>query len=130
MWKNISLVAPYQELPLEFTLNELIDLQNRLSPVSSVSCEYSYLLAYFGLEQAINKPIRDFSTGMKQKARFVLSFGSRKPIWLLDEPGSNLDSDSCQILHSYLLKAAENKLIILATNDPSEISLGKPLFQL
>ena len=120
---EISYVAPGQELPEEFSLAELIALQEKFLPVRNNL--YEELMSRFGLQENSHKPIRDYSTGMKQKAKFVLSLGMDRPVWLLDEPGLSLDVHSCSVLHELLRDRMNHRLIILASNDPAEISLGE-----
>ncbi len=124
-WRQIALVAPYQELPEEFSLTELTELQDRFLPAGESQKAYrEELTSYFGLSGVAAKPVREYSTGMKQKARIILAFASNRPICLLDEPGSNLDVESCRLLHDFLRREAREKLVIIASNDPSEIALG------
>ncbi len=126
---QIAYVAPCQELPSEFSLFELIRMQQRLSGVAdSDSC--LQMADYFGISAALDKPVGNYSTGMKQKAKFVLAFGIGRPVWLLDEPGSNLDAASCHLLHQFLLQSCTEKLIILASNDAAELALGRKLISL
>lgn len=128
--RQVAMVAPYQELPEEFSLIELINIQKQLDGSLEKDSSYRELAEYFGVWSSREKHLRDFSTGMKQKARFVLAFGSRRPVWLLDEPGSNLDAESCSLLQAFLLKSCSEKLIILASNDASELAIGKELVAL
>jgi ABC-type multidrug transport system ATPase subunit len=130
VWKQIALVAPYQELPEDFTLGELIRMQQQFSSYAGDEVDYHSLARYFGLSNFEHKAIKNFSTGMKQKARFVLAFGSGRPIWLLDEPGSNLDAATAALLREFLREKCRTKLIVLASNDPSEISLGQRMLDL
>jgi len=126
---QIAYVAPCQELPPEFSLNELIRMQQQLSGSAALdSC--LHMADYFGISAALNKPLGQYSTGMKQKAKFVLAFGTARPVWLLDEPGSNLDAASCQLLHQLLLQSCSSKLIMLASNDAAELALGRELVSL
>jgi len=131
----MAFVAPYQEIPEEFSLMELIEFQKLmeenpgLTKVQSTEA-YSSVAALFGLDVHSPKLIRDYSTGMRQKAKFVLAFGSGRPIWLLDEPGANLDAASNRILQQFLLDYSKEKLIIMASNEPSEISIGRSLIHL
>lgn len=131
----MAFVAPYQEIPEEFSLMELIEFQKLMSEHSGLtkvqSTEaYSSIASLFGLDVHSQKLIRDYSTGMRQKAKFVLAFGSGRPIWLLDEPGANLDAASNRILQQFLLDHSNEKLIIMASNEPSEISIGRSLIHL
>lgn len=127
--EQIAYVAPCQELPPEFSLIELIRMQQQFSGDSAAdSC--LQLADYFGISAALDKPVGNYSTGMKQKAKFVLAFGTERPVWLLDEPGSNLDAASCHLLHQLLLQSCTEKLIILASNDAAELALGRELVSL
>jgi len=129
---EISFIAPAQELPEEFSLAELIAMQQKFLPSSEASRQnlYSELTARFGLEESRNKPVSEYSTGMKQKAKFVLALGLNRPIWLLDEPGANLDLNSAAQLHGLLRENSGSRLIIMASNDPVETSLGEVIVSL
>ena len=130
LWQNIAFIAPYQELPEEFSLTELIDFQNSMHRKNAEFTDHLNFAEKFGLIPFMNKPIREFSTGMKQKAKFILAMGSGRRIWLLDEPGSNLDQAACQTLHELLREKAKECLVILATNDPAELALGPVMIHL
>jgi len=130
LWQKIAFIAPYQELPEEFSVTELIDFQNSMQRKNAEFTDHLNFAEKFGLIPFMNKPIREFSTGMKQKAKFILAMGSGRRIWFLDEPGSNLDQAACNTLHELLREKAKECLIILATNDPAELALGPVMIQL
>lgn len=129
LWKYIGFVSPYQELPEELRLPELISFQMQMDGTEAET-DYQHLIRLFGLEKDLQKPIRNFSTGMKQKARFVLSLGSERPIWILDEPGSNLDAESASRFWDFLAERKKDKLIILASNEPEEFEKADVRLQL
>ena len=65
--------------------------------------------------------VGEFSTGMRQRLLFGLMLASNADIWLLDEPGANLDDEGrAMMLREMRRGAEENKLILLATNDSRE----------
>ena len=97
IWKIVSLVAPYQELPEELSLKELIDFQINMSEKKLVLKSFENLVSLFEMGADIHKPIGLFSTGMKQKAKIILAIAEDRPILFLDEPTSNLDPDSTSI---------------------------------
>jgi ABC-2 type transport system ATP-binding protein len=121
IWKQVSFLGPYQELPEELTLRELINFQNQIGNPFGFELKYQELVELFGIQSALDKPIGIFSTGMKQKAKIILAFGEKRPIWILDEPNSNLDVDSSEKLWNWLLEHKDQHLIIVASNDPTEI---------
>lgn len=123
---QISFSAPYQELPEEFSLAELISLQIRFTGAGPGNDSFYHQLAeLFGLLPALEKPVNAYSTGMKQKAKFILALGMDRPVWLLDEPGANLDTESSKVLYRLLKDNMHDRLIVLASNDPAEIALGE-----
>lgn len=129
IWPWIGFVAPYQELPEELRLPELIEFQCRISE-NQFPEPYSRLIHFFGIDKDLHKPIRNFSTGMKQKARFVLGLGSERPIWILDEPGSNLDPESTSRFWQILEREKKERLIIVASNEPEEFKRADILISL
>ena len=56
------------------------------------------MLKIVGLENAINKQIRYFSSGMKQRLKLAQAFFSNTPVLLLDEPTTNLDADGISFI--------------------------------
>lgn len=120
--KKIALVGPYIGLPEELSLKELIDFQLKMIPECGSEAGYQEMVELFGMEAEQEKSISQYSTGMKQKARIILSLTKNRPIWLLDEPTSNLDPESHQHFWNLLLKEKENRIILVASNDPTEFT--------
>jgi ABC-type multidrug transport system ATPase subunit len=129
-WKNISLVAPYQELPEELSLSELIDFQVKMSTHHLEPGAFSNLVSIFEMDSELQKPLAKYSTGMKQKAKIILAFGENRPIIFLDEPTSNLDPASFEKFWAIVSGMKNDKLIIVASNDEKEISFGKLILSL
>jgi ABC-type multidrug transport system ATPase subunit len=112
---HISFVAPYLELPEEFTLNELIQFHFKLKSKNNLF-EIQTLLNEVQLIGNENKFIKHFSSGMKQKLKLVLAFCSASDLLLLDEPCSNLDEDSIQWFRQCIQKIKGSKTIVIASN--------------
>lgn len=75
-----------------------------------------------GLGQKGAELVKTYSTGMKQRLKFALLLSVNAPIWLLDEPSSNLDREGKKIVLEMISHALkEGKNIILATNDEAEV---------
>lgn len=126
---KIAFVAPYSELPEELTLAELIEFQNGICSIGEEQALYKSLIHDFGLHEKLNYPIRLFSTGMRQKAKIILALGLNRPVLILDEPTSNLDKNSSEILWDFLEKFKSMYLILIATNDPEEMKKGQILIR-
>lgn len=121
---QMGFVAPYQELPEELSLRELIDFQLNSRPEIDQLEGYLQRTEWFGMTQNLDRYVQHYSTGMKQKARLILGLCEKRKIWILDEPGSNLDPDSFQLLWKFVVAGKQNRLILVASNDPDELALA------
>ena len=79
---------------------------------------------------SINKPILDFSTGMKQRVKLITSFYFENDIILMDEPTSNLDEEGIIWFSKEFEKAQQDHLITIASNQKEEIALCEQSIQL
>ena len=75
-----------------------------------------------GLANHLNKKIVNYSSGMKQKAKFILALHLNRPIIILDEPTSNLDKQSEAWLLSTIF-SLKGRIILIASNKKSEVTL-------
>jgi len=74
-----------------------------------------------GIENYLNKKIQELSTGSIAKAIFLKILIEDKNVILFDEPFSNIDEKSIEIIKSYLTKISAQKTIIIATSKKNEI---------
>jgi len=130
LWKVISLVAPYQELPEELSLKELIDFQIQMSGKKRSPESFLNLVSLFGMNAEMQKPLSVYSTGMKQKAKIILAIGENRPILFLDEPTSNLDPISFEKFWTLVSGMKKEKLIFTASNDEKELAFGNIILSL
>lgn len=115
--RHISIVAPYLELIEEMTANEFLHFHNDFKKLSH---PFEEILSITGLENAGNKQIRYYSSGMKQRLKLAQAFFSKTSILLLDEPTSNLDDEGIQLYKTLINNYGKEKLIIVSSNDSIE----------
>ncbi len=113
IFKHLTIAAPYLELFEEFTLPELIALQKEFKPFLLSEKE---ILEVSELSHSKSKPIKYFSSGMKQRAKITLAVLADVPLLLLDEPTSNLDHKAIQWYDNLVKQFALHKTIIVASN--------------
>lgn len=121
IYKHLSIAAPYLELIEEFTLAEVIDFHYKFKSYSTGMNRES-LIALLGMEENKNKPVRYFSSGMKQRLKLALAFCSDTPMLMLDEPTSNLDTQGVDWYLNLVEKFALNRLTIICSNQQQEYS--------
>lgn len=64
--------------------------------------------ARWGMEDAIFRPVRKYSMGMRQKLGLIMTFSSERPILLLDEPLNSLDMESANVFYNELNETKRN----------------------
>ena len=119
MYKHVSICAPYLEVVEEMTLIEFLNFHSGFKPfLSSMSSEK--IISLLGLENAVNKQIRNYSSGMKQRVKLAQSIFSDVPVVLLDEPCTNLDAAGIQLYHDLINEYCENRMVVVSSNDEVE----------
>ncbi len=118
-FKHCSIAAPYLELIEEMTLTECLQFHLQFKQfLPGITPEK--VMASIGLEKAVHKQIRHFSSGMKQRIKLGLAIFSDVPVLLLDEPCTNLDVTGIQLYQSLITQYASNKTVIVSSNDEQE----------
>ncbi len=116
-FNHVSVAAPYIDVYDDYNLLELLDFHQALKPLVVNKQEFIDLS---GLQASATKPIKNYSSGMKQRVKLSLAILSDVPVLLLDEPCSNLDSDARKWYADTLLKYKQNRLVIIASNNFTE----------
>ncbi len=120
IYQQVSLAAPYVELIEEFTLNELIDFHFKFKNYLP-SFDKQTVVNLLGLEHALDRELRFFSSGMRQRVKLALACCSASDLVLLDEPTSNLDSAGEQWYLSLIDRTKlPSRLFIVCSNQKKE----------
>lgn len=127
-FKQISFAAPYSEMIEEFTVSELISFLVNIQYLPREFSIHSFE-EFSELKANTHKLIKDFSSGMKQKTKLTLAFSTSRPFLFLDEPTTNLDLKSKHWFQNKL-ESVKNKLILIASNEASEIKLCEERIQI
>ena len=128
-YTNISIAAPYLELIEEMTAKEMMEFHSKFKPLMS-SLNITEMLRIVGLENAINKQLRYFSSGMKQRLKLAQAFFSNTPILLLDEPTTNLDADGIALYQSLISNYTKDKLVIVSSNVKEEYGFCEEVIEI
>ena len=129
--EKISSAAPDMQLYGNLTAGENLLFFASMSSIHLSAGEVLSILRQIGLSSAEEKPVHSFSTGMKQKLKLGLLLATKRTIWLLDEPSSNLDAAGRETVRK-LIEAGKEKqyTILLATNDPMEEAYGDAIIHI
>jgi heme exporter protein A len=89
-----------------------------------IAADVPELLARVGLPPARREPLAAYSTGMRQRVKLAWALMHRPECLLLDEPGANLDADGRALVASIVDEWKRTGWVVLASNDPEELSLA------
>lgn len=111
--------APYIDLLDELTGREQIEFHRSFQSFLP-NVDVMEEMKNAGIYHALDKQLRLYSSGMKQRLKLILTFLSDSPLLLLDEPCSNLDEAGRQIYASLANRYTQNRLVLVASNNMLE----------
>ena len=124
VFNHVSICAPYLEVVEEMTIREFLRFHAHFkSLLPSVSVDK--IISAMGLDNAVGKQIRYYSSGMKQRVKLAQSFFSDTPLLLLDEPCTNLDEAGVGLYHTLINDYCKDRLVIVSSNDEVEYKFCK-----
>jgi ABC-type multidrug transport system ATPase subunit len=119
VYRHISIAAPYLGLYEDLSLQEAIDTHCAFKPLRGNPSVMDVARTAL-LEKDLQKPVRNFSSGMKQRLKLTLAILSDTPLLLLDEPGSNLDAKGLEWFRELLNANLEGRMLVVASNRQAE----------
>jgi len=126
----IGFVSPYLVLYDEFSAWENLNYFAEIRDVPFDSDKVNSLLDMFLLLNRKDDFVKTYSSGMKQRLKFIFALMHSPQLLLLDEPTSNLDTEGKEKVYSLLRKEADSSIIIIASNEESDLDICSSLIQL
>lgn len=126
----IGFVSPYLFLYDEFTAEEnLIHISNIRGKKFNKE-RSDYLFTQFNLFDRRNDLVRGYSSGMKQRLKFIFALLHEPRLIILDEPTSNLDNEGKDKVYRTVENENKKNLVIIASNEDSDLQLCKQVLNL
>ncbi|MDZ7607863.1 MAG: ATP-binding cassette domain-containing protein [Cyclobacteriaceae bacterium] len=119
IYRQIALVAPALGLPEDFTLMEFLDFHFQFKNLKA-GYTTRELPELFQLQNARDKYIKNFSTGMKQRVKLGVALYADAPLLLLDEPATNLDKKGFDWYTQEIEKVLGEKMVFVCSNRAEE----------
>jgi len=112
----VSYCAPYLDLYEELTLSEFSKFHFSLKrPQERIDADR--FARHIGLEEAEDKPLKFFSSGMKQRVRLGAALFSDTKVVFLDEPTVNLDSKGIEWYAKTVEEFKKDRILVVASNN-------------
>lgn len=121
VYSQVSYAAPYIELIEELTLMEAIAFHRRFKPLVE-GCETQDVIDLLAFPKSVEKQVRYFSSGMKQRLKLALAFCSQSSLLLLDEPTTNLDKQGVDWYLNLTERFLRQRTVVVASNVETDYS--------
>jgi heme exporter protein A len=126
----LGLVAPYLELYDQLSAYENILFFARLYRIQNIKTNISILFEKLNLNGYEREQVKTYSSGMKQRLKYVFALLSRPEILLIDEPTTNLDQDGIKRIYRIMEEQRKQGILIYTTNDKQDIKSGDKIIEL
>lgn len=127
---SISLCMPGMETFEEFSLAQVLRLHTATRAML-VETDVISLAGCMLFETGnIYKPVRFFSSGMKQRLKLGLALLTASEAVFLDEPLTNLDTRGTEWYYRLIEEYLGNRMLVVASNRPDEYPMCKNTFSL
>jgi len=118
-FRHVTFSGPYLELIEEFTLEEMLTFHSHFRKFSN-SMDVNAVMEATGLIRNRHKPIKYFSSGMKQRVRLAIALLTESEVVLLDEPAANLDRKAIEWYRNLVAENHKDRIMIICSNSQSE----------
>jgi len=123
--KHIGFVSPYLVLYDEFSAEENLLHSFSIRGLNADREKIKSFLDDFNLYDRRNDLLKGYSSGMKQRIKFIFALIHNPSFLIFDEPTSNLDNKGKETVYKLIEKESKEKLVILASNEESDLELCK-----
>ncbi len=128
---HLGLVAPDLALYGELSGLENLRFFARVRGLRVTEEGLQGLLRQVGLEGRGDDMVAAYSSGMRQRLKYAFALLHRPSLLALDEPGTNLDDAGRAMMAQVIAsQKAAGGMLVLATNDPQEVSFGDQVLRL
>ncbi len=127
---HIGFVSPYLVLYEEFSAWENLELFAKIRGINLDEQRVKYLLEKFLLLNRKDDLVKTYSSGMKQRLKFIFSLMHSPELLILDEPTSNLDEEGKNSVYEIIKEVSRKNIVVVASNEKQDLSLCSEVIDL
>ena len=120
---HLGFVSPYLVLYEEFSTLENLKLFADIRGVDFNNQRVEYLLNKFLLLKRKDDLLKTYSSGMKQRVKFIFALMHSPQLLIFDEPTSNLDEEGKSSVYEIVKEESKNNIVIIASNEKNDLEL-------
>lgn len=119
---HIGFVSPYLVLYDEFTAWENLKYFANIRNVPLDKEKAENLLEQFLLLNRKDDLVKAYSSGMKQRLKFIFALMHSPQFIFLDEPTSNLDDEGKQTVYGLIKSEGGKSIVVVASNEKYDLA--------
>lgn len=127
---HIGFVSPYLVLYDEFSAWENLHYFSAIRKLEFDKHKIESMLDKFLLLNRKDDAVKAYSSGMKQRLKFIFALMHSPSFIFLDEPTSNLDDEGKDSVNELVKRESEKSIVIIASNEKSDLELCKEVLDL
>jgi len=127
---HIGFVSPYLVLYEEFSAWENLQYFAQIRRVKFEKEKIENLLNEFLLFIRKDDLVKTYSSGMKQRLKFIFALMHSPKLLILDEPTSNLDEEGKESVYRIVENEGKSNIVIIASNEKSDLQYCNQILKL
>jgi heme exporter protein A len=120
---HIGFVSPYLVLYEEFSAEENLMMFAKIRGVEYDKQRVDYLFEKFLLLKRKDDFVKTYSSGMKQRLKFIFALMHSPQLIILDEPTSNLDDEGKNSVYEIVREEGKKNIVLIASNEKNDLEL-------
>ncbi len=118
---HIGFVSPYLVLYEEFSAEENLQMFASIRGIDFDKEKVNYLFNKFLLFKRKDDLVKTYSSGMKQRLKFIFALIHSPQLIILDEPTSNLDDEGKNSVYEIINEEGSRNIVLIATNEKNDL---------
>ncbi|GMU95037.1 MULTISPECIES: ABC transporter ATP-binding protein [Ignavibacterium] len=118
---HIGFVSPYLVLYEEFSAEENLLMFAKIRGVDYDKSRVDYLFEKFLLLKRKDDLVKTYSSGMKQRLKFIFALMHSPKLIILDEPTSNLDDEGKNSVYELIREEGNKNIVVVASNEKNDL---------
>ena len=119
---HIGFVSPYLVLYDEFSAWENLNYFASIRNILFDKAKVENLLDQFLLLNRKDDLVKAYSSGMKQRLKFIFALMHSPQFIFLDEPTSNLDDEGKQTVYGLIKSESGKSIVVVASNEKYDLA--------
>jgi len=122
IYSHLGFVSPYLVLYDEFSAEENLKHFAGIRGYDFDQERSKELFNRFGIYDRRKDLLKGYSSGMKQRMKFIFALYHNPKLLLFDEPTSNLDQAGKDVVYQIIEEEGKKNLVIIASNEEVDLS--------